>query len=261
VNDGAAPLVRGVPPRDPPEILRCGVALRFFPAGDRSLSVEVGDEISVAVNTRVRALEFLIEQKALPGVVEMVPAFRSLLVYYDPLVIGYDELQHAIREIAPQAASVGPPPQRAVELPCCYAPGLGLDLEAAARRLDLSVEELIALHAQATYLVYFIGFTPGLPYMTGMPERIVLPRLETPRTKVPAGSVGIGGNQCCIYSVESPGGYWILGRTPLRLYDPGAADPILLRPGDNVSFRVIDRAEFDDISTQVEARAFRPVIT
>ena len=104
------------------------------------------------------------------------------------------------------------------------------------------------LHAGAEYLVYFVGFTPGLPYMTGMPERIRLPRLETPRVKIPPGSVGLGGVQCCIYSVESPGGFWLLGRTPVRLYDPTAAEPTLLRAGDRVRLRPIDRAEYDAIA-------------
>jgi KipI family sensor histidine kinase inhibitor len=215
----------------------------------------------VEVNTRVRALEFLVQQKAVPGILEMVPSFRALLVYYDPLVIGYEALCDTLAGIAPQAEAVALPPSRTVELPCCYAPELGLDLEAAAARLGLAVDELVRLHAGASYLVYFIGFTPGLPYMTGMPERIHLPRLETPRTRVPAGSVGIGGAQCCIYSVESPGGYWILGRTPLRLYDPGAPDPILLRPGDVVRLRAIERAEFDEIAAAVSRRRYRPVIT
>jgi inhibitor of KinA len=214
----------------------------------------------VEVNTRVRALEFLIQQKGPAGVVETVPTFRALLVYYDPFVVGYDDLCRAIGDLAPQASTAVLPAPRAVELPCCYDTELGLDLAAAARRLGLTVEELVRLHAAASYLVYFLGFTPGLPYMTGMPERIHLPRLETPRTKVPAGSVGIGGIQCCIYSVESPGGYWILGKTPLRLYDPAAPEPILLKPGDRVTFRPIDRGEYDAIARDVEARIFRPAI-
>jgi inhibitor of KinA len=233
--------------------------LRFEPAGDLAVCVEFAEEISVDVNTRVRALEFLIQQKGLPGVVEMVPTFRSLLVYYDPRVTGYDRLCAGIDALAAQAGTAVLPPSRNVELPCCYEPALGLDVEAAAARLGLSVDEVVRLHAGAEYLVYFIGFTPGLPYTT-VPEGIQLPRLETPRTKVPAGSVGIGGIQCCIYSVESPGGYWILGRTPLRLYDPGASDPILLRPGDRVRFRPIDRVEFDAIEAAVAARTFKPVI-
>jgi KipI family sensor histidine kinase inhibitor len=236
------------------------VAPTFKPAGDLALLVELEDEISVEVNTRVRALEFLIQQKGLPGVVETVPSFRALLVYYDPRATGYEALCGAIAELWPQATTAVLPPARAVELPCCYDPALGLDLVAAAARLGLATDELARLHAGAEYLVYFIGFTPGLPYMTGMPERICLPRLETPRTRVPEGSVGIGGIQCCIYSVESPGGYWILGKTPVRLYDPEAAEPILLKPGDRVRFRPIDRAEFDAIAAAVAARTFRPVI-
>jgi KipI family sensor histidine kinase inhibitor len=233
----------------------------FRPAGDLAVVVELGDEISVEVNTRVRALEFLVQQKAVPGVMETVPSFRSLLVYYDPLVVGYEALCATLTELCAQAEHASLPPSRLVELPCCYEdPALGIDLAGAAERLGLSTEEVVRLHAGARYLVYFIGFTPGLPYLAGMPERIMLPRLQTPRTKVPAGSVGIGGVQVCIYSVESPGGYWILGRTPLRLYDPGAPEPILLRPGDHVHFRAIDRAEYDRIATAVEARAFTPVI-
>jgi len=215
----------------------------------------------VAVNTRVRALEFLVHQKAVPGVIEMVPTFRSLLVYYDPLVVGYDALCDALAELGAQAEHVALPPARVVELPCCYEdPELGVDLVPAAERLGLPPAELARLHAGAEYLVYFIGFTPGLPYMSGMPDRIMLPRLETPRTKVPPGSVGIGGIQCCIYSVESPGGYWILGRTPLRLYDPDAAEPILLRPGDRVRFRGIDRPQYDAIAAAVADRRYQPTI-
>ncbi len=235
--------------------------MRFLPAGDLAVSVELGEEISVEVNGRVRALEYLIQQKGLAGVVEMVPTFRALLVYYDPREVGYDALCGAIAELAPQASAAVLPNARLIELPCCYEdPELGFDLAAVATRLGLAVPELVRLHSGAEYLVYFIGFTPGLPYMTGMPERIHIPRLATPRTKTPPGSVSIGGTQCCVYSVESPGGFWVLGRTPVRLYDPGAAEPVPLRPGDRVRFRPIDRAEYDRILGAVEARAYTPVI-
>ena len=225
-----------------------------------ALSVELGDDISVETNTRVRALEFLIQQKGLEGVAETVPSFRSLLVYYDPGRVGYDTLCASLGALAEQASTAVLPPARLVELPCCYDPELGLDLEAAAQRLGLTPDELIRLHSSAEYLVYFVGFTPGLPYMAGVPERIQLPRLTTPRVKVPPGSAGLGGAQFCIYSVESPGGYWLLGRTPVRLYDPGSAEPTLLRAGDRVRMRPIDRAEYDAILARVEARVYRPVI-
>ena len=117
------------------------------------------------------------------------------------------------------------PPARTVEVPCCYGGDLGFELEAAAEKIGLPADEVARLHADADYYVYFVGFTPGLPYMTGMPERIFIPRLVQPRLKTPPGSVSIGGIQCCIYSVESPGGFWVLGRTPLRLYDPDVRRP------------------------------------
>jgi inhibitor of KinA len=231
-----------------------------LPAGDLAVSVELGEEISVEVNTRVRALEFLIEQKGVAGVVETVPSYRALLVYYDPAVVGHDALCAQLALLAEQATITTMPPAREVVLPCCYEGELAPDLTAASGRLGLSVAELVRRHAGAEYLVYFIGFTPGLPYMTGAPPELTIARLDTPRVKVPAGSVAIGGIQCCVYSVESPGGFWLLGRTPVRLYDPDAAEPILLRPGDRVRFRPIERREYDDIAARVAAGAFQPVI-
>lgn len=230
---------------------------RLLPCGDRALSVELGDEISREVNARVLALEYLIQQKSLAGVAETVPTFRSLLVYYDPFVIGWEELCAALQALAAEARPDVLPPARTVELPVCYGGELGFELEAAAARLGLAPDEVVRLHSGADYYVYFVGFTPGLPYMTGMPERLTIPRLETPRTRTPPGSVGIGGTQCSIYSVESPGGFWVLGRTPVRLYDPAAPDPILLRAGDHVRFRPVDRAEFDRIAARVAAGTYR----
>jgi inhibitor of KinA len=235
--------------------------LRFVPAGDVALCVELGAEISVDVNTRVRALEYLIEQKGVPGVTETVPSYRSLLVYYDPFLTSYDALTEALRALGAQLESAVLPPPRHVEIPCCYDdPELGFELAGAAQRLSLTTDELVRLHTAAEYLVYFIGFTPGLPYMD-LPERLTIARLDTPRTKTPPGSVSIGGTQCCIYPLDSPGGFWVLGRTPLKLYDPEAAEPILLRAGDRVRYRAITRAEFDRIAAAVEARTYAAVIT
>jgi KipI family sensor histidine kinase inhibitor len=226
---------------------------RFLPAGDLAVSVELADEISRKANARVLTLERLLVEARLPGVVETVPTFRALLVYYDPLVLTWEHLLGHLRALVPRLAEAAPPPGRQVELPCAYGGEYGPDLEEVARRLGLSPHAVVALHAGAEYYVYFVGFTPGLPYMAGMPERLTIPRLDRPRTKTPPGSVGIGGTQCSIYSVESPGGFWLLGRTPLALYDPAAADPILLRAGDHVRFRPIDDAEFREIAAAVAA--------
>jgi KipI family sensor histidine kinase inhibitor len=234
--------------------------LRFVPAGDLALSVEFAEEISVEVNTRVRALEYLIQATGVPGVVETVPGYRALLVYYDPAVTEYAPLCEALRRLAAESERAVLPPARRVEIPCCYDdPELGFDLAGAAERLGLGPEALVRLHTAAEYLVYFIGFVPGLPYMD-LPARLTIKRLDTPRTTTPPGSVSIGGTQCCIYPLDSPGGFWVLGRTPLKLYDPGAAEPTLLRAGDRVRFRAIDRVEFDRIAAAVEARTHTPVL-
>ena len=233
---------------------------RFLPAGDLAVSVELADEISREANARVLTLERLLAEARLPGLVETVPTFRALLVYYDPLVLPWADLERHLRALVARLAVASPPRGRRVELPCAYGGEHGPDLEEVARRLGLAPAEVVRLHAGAEYLVYFVGFTPGLPYMAGMPERLTIPRLDRPRTKTPPGSVGIGGTQCSIYSVESPGGFWVLARTPAPLYDPGATDPVLLRPGDRVRFRSIDRAEYDAIAAAVAAGTFRPSI-
>lgn len=236
------------------------MSVAFHPAGDLAILVELEGEVGDELSARLRALDMLV-RRTIAGIVETVPAFRSLLVYYDPLTIGYRTLCEGIAELVPRAASTPAPKSRLIELPCCYDdPELGIELDAAAQRLGLARDEVIALHSGAEYLVYFIGFAPGQPYLTGTPERLVIPRLDTPRTSTPPGSVAIGGTQSCIYSVESPGGFWVLGRTPVPIYDRAAADPILLRTGDRLRFRAIDRGEFDEIAAAVSARAYRPVV-
>ena len=238
------------------------MSVRFSPAGDTALVVEFEAEISLDINARVLALEHLLSDGAVAGIVETVPSFRSLLVYYDPGRSSYSMLCEAIAVLIPKAIAAMLPPERCIELPCCYEDeNLGFELSAAADQLRLSKAELIALHSGAQYHVYFLGFAPGQPYMTGMPDRLTIPRLTTPRTKTPAGSVGIGGVQSCIYSVESPGGFWVLGKTPVRIFQANAEAPILLRPGDRVRFRPIDRREHDRIADAAERGEFRPKVT
>ncbi|MCC7486193.1 MAG: 5-oxoprolinase subunit PxpB [Burkholderiales bacterium] len=238
------------------------MSVAFRPAGDLALLIEFEEEISVRVNSRVRMLEALIREARIAGVVETVPAFRSLLVHYDPLRVDEETLRASISSLLPQTGSAKPPASRRVEIPCCYDdPELGFELAAAARSLGMSASGLAELHSSDAHLVYFLGFAPGQPYLTGTARQIAIPRLETPRTTTPAGSVGIGGIQSCIYAVASPGGFWVLGRTPLAIYDPAAPDPVLLRPGDIVTFRRIERAEYERIGAAVAARTYRPAIT
>jgi inhibitor of KinA len=237
------------------------VTVAFFPAGDLAMLVEFEEEVSALVNSRVRMLEALIHRRNLAGITETVPAFRSLLVNYDPLIVDAGTLRASISSLLPDIDNGMLLSSRRVEIPCCYDdPEFGFELATAALRLGMSASELAGLHSATTHLVYFLGFAPGQPYMTGTMSQIAIPRLQTPRMATPAGSIGIGGIQSCIYAVDSPGGFWVLGRTPLRIYDPESPDPILLRPGDLVNFRRIDRGEYNRISAEVKARTYQPVI-
>jgi inhibitor of KinA len=231
------------------------VSVRCIPAGDLAVLVETDQPVGAELHQRLRALDASIA--GLAGVTETVPSFRALLVYYDPFTIEYPDLCDAIDRAWAAVDPTQLPASRLIELPCCYRDTtLGFDLVGVAERLGLSLAELIRLQTSVDYLVYFIGFAPGQPYLTGMPAQLTIPRLETPRTRTPAGSVGIGGTQCCVYSVESPGGFWILGRTPVRLYDPDAREPVLLQAGDRLRFVEIDRGEFDRIEAAVAAGRF-----
>lgn len=231
------------------------VSLKCLPAGDLAVLAQADQPIGPELHQRLRALDAAVS--SLAGVIETVPSFRALLVHYDPLRIGYAGLCDAIARAWEAVDPAQLPASRLIELPCCYRdPTLGFDLVAVAERLGLRLDELIRLQTSVDYLVYFIGFAPGQPYLTGMPAQLTIPRLETPRTRTPAGSVGVGGTQCCVYSLESPGGFWILGRTPVRLYDPDAPEPVLLQAGDRLRFVEIDRGEFDRIEAAVAAGRF-----
>ena len=234
--------------------------VRILPAGDLAVLIEFENVLSPEVNARVRALEHLLLQAELPGIVETVPTFRSLLVCYDPLVLAWDHLTAILQSLLPHARPEHISPGRRVEVPCCYGGAYGPDLEAAAQRLRLDPETVIRLHSEADLVVAFLGFTPGLPYLMGLPPALNLPRLVTPRIKISPGSVGIAGNQGVIYPIESPGGFWILGRTPLTLYDPKAAEPILLRPGDRLRFSPVTAESFQAIQDALKAGTYHPLV-
>jgi KipI family sensor histidine kinase inhibitor len=229
---------------------------RFRPAGDDAVLVELGDVISPEVNSKVRELFLAIDGRRLPGIVDVVPAYRSLLISYEPRRLTLQALQDAITTMA---QSPGARPVRApqvLRIPTRYGGDLGPDLEFVARHNGLTPEEVVGVHADTDYLVYMMGFTPGFPYLGGMSERIAAPRLETPRTATPAGSVGIAQRQTGIYPVESPGGWRIIGRTPIRLFDPTREPPVAIEAGDYVRFAAIDADAYAEIARQVEAGAY-----
>lgn len=226
-----------------------GALPRIVPAGDQAYLIRFGDAISEALHTRVIAALASLDRSRPPWVVDVTPSYSALLVSYDPAIAGPDDVVRWIE--ARLAEAEGPVVEaRRVTIPVWYAPDVGLDLLALASELDLSSDEIVALHSGAEYLVFMLGFKPGFPYMGTLPERLAAPRLETPRTAVPAGSVAIAGRQTGIYPVRSPGGWRILGRTPLHLFDPHREQPFLLRAGDRVRFEPIDRTGFLELEEQ-----------
>jgi inhibitor of KinA len=221
---------------------------KIQPLGDAALRVEFGREIDPEVNRRVRAAAAGLERAAIPGVVEWVPSYAALTVHYRPHVIRYDGLCRALEPALAASADLALPPARLVTLPVRYGGEEGPDLEFVARHHGMAEAEVVELHSRAEYLVYMIGFAPGFPYLGGLPERLATPRLQSPRVSVPAGSIGIGGAQTGVYSVESPGGWRIIGRTPVSLYDPRAEPPGLLAAGDRVRFRPVGAEEFEEMA-------------
>jgi KipI family sensor histidine kinase inhibitor len=209
---------------------------RLLPLGDSAMLVQWGNDMDFKVNQRVHALANLIEASPMDGVIETVPAYATLLVHYDPLVVSFAKVRDFLREKLSQAeAAVARSPKR-VEVPVRYGGERGVDLETVARHLRLRVEEVIRLHSDRTYTVFMMGFTPGFPYMGKLDDALVVPRLETPRTRVPAGTVAIAGWQTGIYPLDSPGGWRLIGWTPLTLFDPRSDSPFLFAPGDQVKF-------------------------
>jgi KipI family sensor histidine kinase inhibitor len=211
--------------------------------GDRSLLVELGEKISPDVNRRVQELMLQLQQARLPGVREFAPGYRSLLVVFDPLTIAPAELKERITEVSARPDSAGLPQAKLLSVPVFYGGDYGPDLEGVAGHLGISTDEVIRLHTATLYRVYMIGFTPGYPYMGELPEALAMPRRSTPRTRVPKGSVGIAQRQTGIYSVESPGGWQIIGWTPIELFDPARQLPSLLEMGDRVKFEAVRQVE------------------
>ena len=204
------------------------------PLGDSAILVQLGDEIDPILNQRVHALDAFLQN--IPGIVETVPAYCTVLVHYDPLGITYNQIKNLIEENISLLDVSTHRSSRRLEIPVFYGNASGPDLEPATATLALSPSELIRLHSEREYTVYMMGFTPGFPYMGILNEKLIMPRMSTPRTRVPAGSVAIAGSQTGIYPVDSPGGWHILGHTPLKLFDPMSENPFLFAPGDTVKF-------------------------
>ncbi len=217
---------------------------RLRPVGDRGLLAEYGDAIAAEINRKVRAVALALEQEQPPGMVEVIPTYRSVLIVYDPMKTDVTALELVLETLEARLDQIRIQPPRTVEIPVLYGGEGGPDIVFVAQHAGLSTDDVIRIHSGTPYQIYMIGFTPGFAYLGGLPEAIHAPRLETPRVLVPAGSVGIANNQTGIYPVPSPAGWRIIGRTPLKLFDPMRSEPFLYRAGDFIKFNSISEAEF-----------------
>ena len=220
--------------------------VQIFHMGDRGLLLEFGDEISQEINEKVRRMAFAIQSEALPGILETVPTYRSLLVLYNPLILSITDLKKRLESIEERLQQSPFPEPKLIRIPVAYGGKFGPDLESVAEYHHSAPDEIIRLHCSRAYLIYLIGFMPGFPYMGELPEGLMTPRLKTPRLSVPTGTVAIAQKQTGIYSMDSPGGWQLLGRTPVRMFDPGKDPPAYLRMGDRVQFYPISEKEFEE---------------
>lgn len=211
---------------------------RIVPLGDSSLLVQLGDEIDLAVNQRVHMLASLIKESSINGIIETVPAYATLLVHYDPLDLSFTQIRDYLRIRIAQIEENDSRKPRQVQVPVRYGDEFGPDLEFVASHCNLRVEDVIRIHTERIYAVFMMGFAPGFPYMGKLDDAIITPRLQTPRTHVPAGTVAVAGSQTGIYSIDSPGGWRLIGWTPLQLFNPTSEMPFLFAPGDEVKFTI-----------------------
>lgn len=235
-----------------------------YPFGDAALIVETADEISESTYRRIKGLAEAIAENPPKALIETIPSYRSLLVAYDSLQADYASMEGAILSLISREEASGEASAKliseTVRIPVCYEYPHSLDLDEVARYTGLKPGEVVELHSANTYLVYMLGFTPGFPYLGGMSERIATPRRLSPRTKIPGGSVGIADRQTGIYPMESPGGWNIIGRTPLSLFDHTREPPALLKAGNYIRFYPISSDEFDRIASDVGRGAWSPEI-
>jgi len=217
----------------------------FRIAGDRGMLVEYGNAIDPAISSKVRAVDMAMAREMPAGVLELIPTYRSLIIIYDPAVTAPPALKNAVLSLEEHLSEIEIPQPDTVEIPVCYGGDFGPDMAYVAQAHDLTVAEVIRIHSEPLYPVYMIGFTPGFPYLGGLSERLRTPRHSTPRTSVPAGSVGIANAQTGIYSITSPGGWQLIGRTPSKLFDPERPDPFLLKAGNLLKFKPISADEYD----------------
>jgi len=217
---------------------------RYRACGDTGFLIEYGDQISPVIHGKVMSMTRALEKNPIPGVITVIPSYTTILLLYSFLQTNPDILTSAVSDLTKELDNMDFDPPRLVEIPVCYEGEFALDMDHVAESRGLNQQEVIHIHSRPEYLIYMVGFTPGFAFLGGLDPKIHTPRLETPRTSVPRGSVGIANNQTGIYSIDSPGGWQIIGRTPLTLFAPERPEPFLYRPGDRIKFIPVSEPEF-----------------
>ncbi|MCU9614745.1 5-oxoprolinase subunit PxpB [Caldibacillus lycopersici] len=233
---------------------------QIYPFGDSGLSIRFGKTISSKTNQYIRSFSMLLREENTQGIVEWIPTFTSITIIYDSSILSYHELKKRMTILLKKLVQMKLPSAQLHIIPTCYEEEYAPDLSYVAKFNGLSKDEVIAIHTQPYYLIYMIGFTPGFPYLGGMSKRIATPRLSKPRMNTPAGSVGIAGEQTGIYPLASPGGWQIIGRTPLKLFDPTNEHPFLLEAGNFIKFVQVDSSDYRKLEKEVEKGTYSYII-
>jgi len=229
---------------------------QYIPSGDSAIIIKAGSDISEEINGTVRKLLVIIEKQKIKGIIDFIPSYNELMVCYDPLSINFKELLIVLRSLETEIENTELPQSLVIHVPVLYGGESGPDIEEVSDFSGLSMEEIVKIHSSDSYLVYMLGFTPGFCYLGGMDERIATPRKQSPRLKIPAGSVGIADKQTGIYPIESPGGGQLIGKTPLRLFDPAKRPEFLISAGDRIKFYPVTEDNFKNIARKVNEGTF-----
>lgn len=230
---------------------------KYYPLGNSAFLVKVGDVISIDNHKLIRELVQGIEQLRISGIIELVPTYNELMVIYNPSKINYINLLDKLKSIESNLNPKDLLATKLITIPVCYDNKFAPDLEIVAKRNNLDVNEVIKIHSATKYLVYMLGFTPGFCYLGGMDKRIATPRKEVPRQLIEAGSVGIAGEQTGIYPIDSPGGWQLIGKTPIKLFDPNRNPEFIIEAGNYIKFNPVSVKEYLMIKKQVESKTYK----